>query len=257
MKKIYLAILMAVMSVGIAHADQHVDPYGQLWSSATDQSLTFTQAVFGAKASLGEPASVDLSYNALTNSLYTAAAAYHGLVLSGDSLSVGLQASAVDKWLDQTLGQSALNCFGCTTSKSAIYQASVLGGDIALTGNENHNYSLAARIGVLPGVLSVLGQADYDNPTNNWMGRGGLQLTQGVFALVADASVLNSTWDYGVAGKASIAYGLGVFAKYRQGGAILVGPTYDASKHLQVALAVSRPQAGADYGTDLRLSANF
>jgi len=257
MKKIYFAVVLVLTSlVGVAHADSSV--YGQLWAGSTEKSLQFSQAVLGVKAGLGGTAAADVSYNALANGLYSASVSYGGLVQSGDSLSVGLQASAVDKWLDATLGQSALNCFGCAPSKSAIYEFGVLGGKVALTGNEANNYSVAASAGVIPGTLNAIASGTYDNPSGKWLARGGLQLTAGAFSVVADGSKPDGAdCEYGVAGKAALFSGVGVFGKIRKGGALLVGPTYDATKQLAVALGVGRDAAGADYHTDLRISANF
>jgi len=251
MKTIYLAVATLRFSVTSAQA---ASVYGQLWAQSTEKQMSFTQAVIGAKAGLGGDAKADMAYDAKGNALYTAAVSFG--ILGSDSLSVGLQSSVMDKWLDSTLGQSALNCFGCAHSKSAQYTVNLDGGALALTGNEGNNYSAAAKISLLKG-LAVLGSATYDNPSAKWSGRGGVQLSSGAFALVADGTHANDEGEYGVAGSAALGSGFGVFGKIRKSGALLVGPTYDAAEKVQLAMGVGRDAAGADYHTDVRLSANF
>lgn len=259
MKKYIVSVVLAVFALASTAmaANTPVSAYGQLWTGVTTSALTVDQAVLGVNAGLGGATSANLAYDAQNNALYTAKVGYAGLLTGTDNLSVGLQASAYDSLLDATLGQSAFNCYGCVHAKSAIYSVSSGGNLLALQTNEHNNYAASLQVPVLPGLLSLVGSANYDNPSTSWIEQGAAQVTLGVVSAVGDCTYANSSWDYGVAAKAGVYQNLGLIGKLRKGGAALVGPTYQASKHLQVGVVGSHAAAGQDLSYQALISANF
>ena len=256
MKKIISVVfaLLFASTIQMASADTTVS--GHLWSGVKSSSLTLEQAVLGVSAGLGGPASVNLAYDGASNALYTASASYKGLLSASDSLSVGLQAGAYGSILDGFFGQSALNCYSCAHGKSAIYAGSAGGAAFALQANEGNNYAGTMAYGLLPN-LTVVGSANYDTPSNLWVEMGAAEVTAGPVTAVADAVYANSALDYGVAAKAPVYQNIGAFGKARKGGLLLVGPTYQATSNLLLAVLAGKANSADNVHYEARISANF
>lgn len=260
-----IAVLAGLFSVAAFADAPSASLYGNVWSTFTQDHMSFNQATIGAKASLGQaiapaggPVTGAVSYDAANNALYDAYAKF-SLAVPGDSMSIGLQGDAYDTILDSQLGQSALTCFSCTHVKSAIYGLSGSLGSFSLEANENNNYSAQGVVGLLPGVR-VAGSAIYDHPSNTWSGKGALLGSYSVLSGVLYGSDEAGVWDYGVEGTVALnafCPGAGVFGKYAKGGALAVGPTYQVSSGLQLAVLAMQDTAGADFHGAAALSANF
>lgn len=254
MKKSLLIAVLSVLSLGARAA---VVPHGQLWSSVTTSDLSVDRAILGVSADLGSPKyGAVLDLDALKGGLQTASVHGKDLLSKGDKLSLGLQATAFEGYLDSKLGQMPYRCYGCVNQKSLSYSAALAGASVVAQVREGEALSLLASRSVEALGAEVAAAVEYSDKTKKYQGKGAILKKVGP---VDAALVLHvaEELDYNLSATAQVHKMLGVYGEVGKGGKYRLGPTVTVSDSLQLAALYHQDGKGADQHVDVHVAAQF
>lgn len=249
--------LFAVLMVLSAGAKADVKPHGQLWSSVTTSDVVVDRAILGVAADLGSPKyGAVLDLNAAKGGLQTASVHGKDLLTAGDKLSLGLQATAFEGYLDSKLGQLPYRCYGCTNQKSLSYSAALAGAAVVAQVREAEVLSLMASKSVEALGAEVAAAVEYSDKSKKYEGKAAVLKKVGP---VDAALVLHiaDELDYNLSATAPLHKMVGVYGEVGKGGKLRLGPTVTVSDSLKLAALWHQDGKGADQHVDVHVAAQF